>query len=523
MVDDSNPLPETPGEPAAEAAEQRRTAARRTAPAARRPARKPASAKQVTIAAQGGTEQPVAVQKAAAKRATAKKAPSKAAAPKKTTAPKQTTAKKAAAPKTTAPTKAAPARPAAAPAPTRDFDIVVYGATGFVGMLVVDYLARHAPPTMRIGLAGRNPARLVEVRNRAAAAADWELLIADSDAPDTLVTMAARTKVLITTVGPYLKYGLPVVAACAEQGTHYVDLTGEVLFMRRSIDEYDAAAKASGARIVHSCGFDSIPSDLGVFALHQAAARDGDGTLERTRFALVQASGGFSGGTVASLLGQLDAVERDGSLRKIVGDPYALSPDRSAEPDPGDGGDLMAMAFDRQLKSWVSPFVMASVNTRVVRRTNALLGFPYGKAFRYQEVTAHGAGPLGAARAAALAGGMGVGMAALAFGPSRGLVGRFLPQPGDGPDEAARERGRFAVRLVSRTSSGRRVDGLVAAQGDPGYLATSMMISECALALALQEEQLPDVAGVLTPATALGQVAIDRLRAAGMTITAHVV
>lgn len=465
------------------------------APAAKRPARKRPAAKQVTAAAQGGTvDQKVAVAKAAA----AKKAP----APKKAPAAKK-----------------APAPAAAKPAP--EFDIVVYGATGFVGMLVVEYLATHAPPTLKVALAGRNPARLVEVRGRVPGAASWELITADSDDEQSIDTMAARTRVLITTVGPYLKYGLPVVAACAKHGTHYVDLTGEVLFMRRSIDAYDAAAKATGARIVHSCGFDSIPSDLGVLALHEVAARDGDGQLGPTRFALVKASGGFSGGTVASLLGQLDAVKEDSSLRKEIADPYALSPDRAAEPEPGDGRDFIGVAFDRQLKSWVSPFIMASVNTRVVRRSNALLGYAYGKDFRYQEVTAHGAGPIGAAMAAGMASGMAAGMTALSIGPARGLAERVLPAPGEGPDEQARENGKFAVRLVSRTPDGRRVQGLVAAQGDPGYLATSMMISECALALALQEDQLPPAAGVLTPASGLGHVAIDRLRAAGMTITAH--
>lgn len=489
-------------------------AAAKKSAATKAPAKRAPSAKQVTAAAQGGSaDQKVAVAKAAGR------AP--AAAKKKTPA-----VKKSAPP---APAKAEAPAAAAAPAAARstrktpEFDIVVYGATGFVGALVVEYLAEHAPPTLRIALAGRNPARLVEVRNGVPGAARWEFVVADSADEASIDAMAARTRVLITTVGPYLKYGLPVVAACAKHGTHYVDLTGEVLFMRRSIDAYDAAAKRSGARIVHSCGFDSIPSDLGVLALHEAAAREGDGELGPTRFALVKASGGFSGGTVASLLGQLDAVSADRSLTKVVGDPYALSPDRNAEPSPGDGRDFMGVAYDRQLSSWVSPFIMATVNTRVVRRTNALLGYPYGKDFRYQEVTAHGGSPFGAARAAAMAGGMAAGVTALGFGPTRAVAERVLPEPGEGPDAQARQRGHFAVRLVSRTPTGRQVQGLVAAQGDPGYLATSMMISECALALALQEEQLPDAAGVLTPASGLGHVAIDRLRAAGMTITAHLV
>lgn len=402
----------------------------------------------------------------------------------------------------------------------REFDVVVYGATGFAGRLVANYLAEHAPDGLRIALAGRSAAKLAQVRTAIPAAADWPLIIADSANEESIQSMARMTRVLITTVGPYLTYGLPVVAACAAAGTHYVDLTGETLFVRRSIDAYDDAARATGARIVHCCGFDSIPSDLGTYALHLAALADGDGRLGVTKLAVISMRGGVSGGTIGSAMNQTALASEDPALGRIVADPYALSPDRAAEPEPGDGGDLRAVAYDNDWKSWVSPFVMAVINTRVVRRSNALLGYAYSRDFRYSETMSNGGGPTGFARAAVFTAGTAIGFAALSFGPSRSLVGRFVPKSGEGPDEDTMRNGRFAIRLLSRTPDGRTYRALVAADGDPGYTATAMMISECALALAMQADQLPDRAGVLTPAAALGEVAIERLREAGMRIEA---
>ena len=401
----------------------------------------------------------------------------------------------------------------------RDFDIVVYGATGFVGRLIAEYLAEHAPDA-RIALAGRSRGKLEALQDEFPATANWPLIVADSSDDAALQEMAARTAVVLTTVGPYYSYGLPVVRACAEQGTHYVDLTGEVLFMRRSIDEFDTVAKRTGARIIHSCGFDSIPSDLGVFALHQASLVDADGSLGDTRLGVVSIRGGFSGGTAASALTGLEVAGKNRALARIAADPYSLSPDRAAEPSPGDGRDIQVANYDRGLRSWVSPFIMATVNTRVVRRSNALLDYAYSKHFRYHEVMANGGGPQGLVGAAALTGGMAAGFAAVSVGPTRSLISRVIPKPGEGPDEETRRTGKFAMRLVSETADGRRYDGLVAAQGDPGYQATAMMISQCALALVHDTDRLPDRAGVLTPASGLGTAGMERLRTAGMRIEA---
>lgn len=397
----------------------------------------------------------------------------------------------------------------------RDHDIVVYGATGFVGKLTAQYLAGSAPAGTRIALGGRSRAKLEQVRaDLGPAAADWAIVEADSQDRDALDAMARSATAIATTVGPYQRYGLPLVEACAAAGTHYADLTGEVLFMRRAIDVAHGAAVASGARIVHTCGFDSIPSDIGVFLLHEHAREHGLGELEDCSYVVKAVRGGVSGGTVDSLRGGLDEAKADRASRKIMLDPYSLSPDRTAEPDLGER-DPMGVIVDDELGGWLAPFFMGVVNTRVVRRSNALLGHAYGRRFRYRELMLGGGLPLGPVKAAGIAGGMGLLVAGLSLPPTRKLLDRLLPDPGQGPDEQAREKGFFRIDIHARTSSGARLICKISAPGDPGYKATAVMLGESALALALDGERLPDMAGVLTPATAMGHVLADRLRAAG--------
>jgi short subunit dehydrogenase-like uncharacterized protein len=398
----------------------------------------------------------------------------------------------------------------------RDLDIQLFGATSFVGRLTAAYLARAAPPGVRIGLAGRSRERLEAVRDDLGeAAADWPLTVADSSDRAAMGELARSARVVVSTVGPYRQYGLPLVEACAEAGTHYADLTGEVLFMRETIDRFDETAKASGAKIVHSCGFDSIPSDLGVHALHEAAKADGAGELEETTLMVRRMHGGFSGGTLASMKDGLDEARRNRESRRIMGDPYALSPDREAEPDLGDEGDLRGVELHENPETWLGPFVMAQINTRVVRRSNALQDWAYGRRMRYREVMSFGPGVTARAKAAAVAAGAGALVAGLSFGPTRAVLDRVLPAPGDGPSEAARERGSFHIQIRARTSSGARYVADVEAQGDPGYAATAVMLGEAGLCLAGDGDRLPDRAGVLTPATAMGGVLAERLRAAG--------
>ncbi len=402
----------------------------------------------------------------------------------------------------------------------RDLDVVVFGATGFVGRLTAAYLDRSAPADVRIGLAGRSPDRLARVRRTLGArAAGWPLIAADSSDPASLRALAQSTTAVATTVGPYARYGLPLVEACADAGTHYADLTGEVLFVRESIDAAHPTAQASGARIVHACGFDSVPSDLAVLLTAERARADGAGELTDTTLLLVSARGGVSGGTVDSLRNQVDVARSDAAKRRLVADPYALSPDRSAEPDLGPEGDAVGPRYEPALGRWTAPFVMAGFNTRIVRRSNALSGWSYGRRFRYREVMGVGRSPVAPVLAAATA----VGTAALAAGllvpPSRFVLDRVLPKPGDGPGERARKSGHFTFEVTAGTTSGARYRTTVAAQGDPGYAATSVMLGEAVLALALDGDRLPDAAGVLTPATAIGAALADRLRAAGFTIT----
>jgi short subunit dehydrogenase-like uncharacterized protein len=392
----------------------------------------------------------------------------------------------------------------------RELDIAVFGATGFVGKLTAKYLSEHAPAGVKIGLAGRSQEKLARVKSELGV--DWPTVVADSSDAAQLKALAERCRVIATTVGPYRKYGMPLVEACAEAGTDYIDLTGEPLFIRDSIDGCHATAEQSGARIVHCCGFDSIPSDLGVWLLHQDA-----GELEDTTYVLRGARGGASGGTIDSMTTMLDEVKSDSAKRKVLFDPYSLSPDREAEPDFGRQPDMGPPGHDDDIGEWLAPFVMAAINTRIVRRSNALQDWSYGRRFRYRETMAMGSGPVGLAKATAVVGGLGALTGALAVPPVRKALGRFIPSAGEGPSDEAREKGFFKTEIHARTPAGERYVCRIEAQGDPGYAATAVMFGEAALCLVLDRDRLPDRAGVLTPATALDGPLVERLRAAGQT------
>jgi short subunit dehydrogenase-like uncharacterized protein len=398
----------------------------------------------------------------------------------------------------------------------REHDVVLFGATSFVGRLTAAYLLKAAPADARIALAGRSAQRLEELK-AALGAERWPSIVADTGDAAGLREMAQATRVLATTVGPYRRYGLPVVQACAEAGTHYADLTGEAVFMRESIDRFDETARTAGARIVHSCGFDSIPSDIGVLLLAERAAADGAGELEETDLIVGSFRGGVSGGTFASMRGMIEDRRSDPALARLLDDPYALSPDRDGEPDLGPEKDLAGIERDKLTGGWVGPFVMSQLNTRVVRRSNALMGWRYGRRMRYREVMGFGDGLLAPLLAAGTAAGTGAMVAGMQFKPTEGLLSRVMPSPGEGPSERARENGFFRIETHTRTSGGGRYVCRIAAEGDPGYKATAVMFGESALALALDGERLPSAAGVLTPATAIGAGLADRLRAAGHT------
>jgi short subunit dehydrogenase-like uncharacterized protein len=409
------------------------------------------------------------------------------------------------------------------PARARDLDIVVYGATGFVGVLVAEHLAAHAPAGTRVALAGRSAERLEAVRRRLGT--QWPLIVADAGDAAAMEKLAAAAHVVVTTVGPYAKYGRALAHACAAAGTDYVDLTGEVLFARASADENHELARSTGARIVHSCGFDSIPSDIGVHVLHALVSADGAGELTDTTLVVTRMRGGASGGTIDSMRHQLDVVRKDRALRRIAASPYSLSPSRADEPDLGRQEDLVTIRgaeVHPSLRGTLAPFFMAPYNTRVVRRSNALRGFAYGRRFRYREAQSVGASALSPVFALATKAGIGALAVGLSFGPTRFVLDRILPKPGTGPDERARREGHFTMDLFTTTSTGARYTARVRAKGDPGYAATSVMLGESALALALDRAELPaSGGGVLTPATGIGEALVRRLRAAGVEISAR--
>ncbi|MER7452203.1 saccharopine dehydrogenase family protein [Nocardia beijingensis] len=410
-------------------------------------------------------------------------------------------------------------------ADTREYDLVLFGATGFVGKLTAEYLVGAAPESARIALAGRSLDKLTAVRDGLGPkAAKWGLVVADSNDQAALDELAARTKVVVTTVGPYLRYGMPLVAACAKAGTHYADLTGEPLFIRDAIDAYHEQAAATGAKIVNSCGYDSIPSDLSVYQLYRRTVEDNTGELADTTL-VASLKGGVSGGTIDSGRAMMEAIAADPAKGKVLSHPYSLSPDKSMDPDVGRQSDQAlsrASAIDPSLDGWVSTFVMAAHNTKVVRRSNGLLGWVYGKNFRYREVMSAGKSRVAPLVAAGMAGGIVAGMTAGALlsraAAGRKLLDRVLPKPGTGPSEQARKSGWFSMKTFAHTTSGAKYVATFAGSGDPGYQATAVLLGESGLCLAFDTDKQPDLAGILTPAAAMGDALTERLRAAGMTI-----
>ena len=398
----------------------------------------------------------------------------------------------------------------------RELDLVLFGATGFTGRLVAEYLVEKHP-AIRWALAGRDRQKLERVRDDLTVldprASALPIVVGDSHDAAAMSDVAKRARVVCTTVGPYGRYGAPLLAACAEHGTHYCDLAGETPWIRAMIDEHHERAAASGARIVPCCGFDSIPSDLGVLVLHDHLAKSGD-RLAEAHLLVVKMSGGASGGTLASMF-DLAGNIGDPAVQKALEDPYVLNP--ADGPRGPDRRDQLGPRFDRETGRWTAPFVMAAINTRVVRRSNALLDFAYGRDFRYDEAMSTGRGPVGAALAAGVSAGIGAFFAAAALPPTRKLLQKVLPAPGEGPSEEARRKGSFRLEIHAKSAGGRRLRGVVAGQGDPGYLATSRMLGESALCLAQEQgDALPARAGLLTPASAMGMTLVSRLEKVGV-------
>jgi len=407
----------------------------------------------------------------------------------------------------------------------REFDLVLVGATGFVGRLTAAHLAEAAPTGVRIALAGRSGDRLDRLRAELPAAAhDWPLVQIDVADPAACDALAQRATAVATTVGPYAVNGLPLVRACAEAGTHYADLTGEVLFVHQSVSELHEVAQRSGARIVHACGFDSVPSDLGVWLTARRARDEDAGGLADTVLTVRRLRGGFSGGTIDSMRQQVMAARTDPAARRVLANPTALSaPTPHRRPAGKPGGrhtvlDRLRPPVRREPGSdrWRVPFVMGGFNAPLVRRSHSLVEEGYGAGFRYRELHDVGRGVRGALRGAGAVGAVTAAGVGLAFSPTRAVLDRLLPAPGQGPSEQQRARGGFTMEIVAGTDSGVRYRTIVAADLDPGYDGTAVMFGQSGLALAGGEGA---GAGVLTPATALGDALVERLRRHGFTFT----
>ena len=392
----------------------------------------------------------------------------------------------------------------------RAHDLVVFGATSFAGQLLSRYLVeRHgAAGGLRWAIAGRNPDKLARVA--AETGADFEQIVADAASPEDMQRLAESARVVVSTVGPYALYGSELVAAVAAVGTDYCDLTGEPHWMQKMIDTHSATAASTGARIVHACGVDSIPSDLGVLFTQQHAIADLGDHCTRIRMRVKAFKGGFSGGTVATMMATMEALVSDPGLRKVIGNPYSLAPagERTGVRQP----NVTIPQRDDASGSWIAPFVMGVVNTKVVHRTHALIGHPWGEGFRYDEASMMGSGLAGAGRAGVASAGLGAFIGAAAVGPVRSLLDRMLPEPGSGPSEEARENGRFDIRFFGSTEDGRTIATKVTGDRDPGYGSTAKMLGEAAFALTgLERDEVGG--GFWTPATAFGESLIEPLEA----------
>ena len=382
----------------------------------------------------------------------------------------------------------------------REFDLIIYGATGFTGRLVAEYVAGAYRDGLRWAMAGRSLTKLQEVRDLIGAPADTPLITANSDDPASLTALCERTRVVISTVGPYQLYGSDLVAACAATGTAYVDLCGEPAWMRTMIDRHEAQAKESGARIVFSCGFDSIPFDLGVLTLQEAAMATFGAPAPRVKGRVRAMKGGFSGGTAASLKATVAAAARNPALIGLLTDPFALAPGHKGPHQPSG----LLPEYDPAIEAWVAPFIMATINTKNVHRTNFLLGQKWGDMV-YDEMVVAGLGDIGKAAAEALA----------KLNPLSGDKG---PKPGEGPSKEEREAGHFDLLFIGLMPDGGRCEAVVTGDMDPGYGCTSKMLAESALCLLRDVE---GAGGIWTPGALMGDALRKRLVAnAGMTFTA---
>ncbi|MCU4638753.1 saccharopine dehydrogenase family protein [Acinetobacter courvalinii] len=399
-----------------------------------------------------------------------------------------------------------------------NYDLVVFGATSFVGQILTKYLAEYfstQQEQLRWAIAGRSQHKLQEVKNGLGALGEsLPILIADASNQAELNALCAQTRVVVSTVGPYALYGEPLVQACVNNGTDYCDLTGETQWIKKMIEKYESQAQQSGARIVHCCGFDSVPSDMGVYYLQQQAQKQFHAPATQVSMRVKTLKGGASGGTVASLINVIQEAAADPALRKDLVNPYVLCP-----PDHGNSQRqiyIKTAKFDPDFNAWIAPFVMAAVNERVVHRSNALSGNAYGRNFSYNEAILTGEGLKGRFKALGVVSGLGVFMLAAVTKPVSQLMERYmLPKPGEGPTPEQQLAGRFDLRFVGKTEAGQKLRIKVTGDRDPGYGSTGKMLGQAALSLALDHykegQKTGRSGGFWTPASMFDDRFIQRL------------
>ncbi|WP_422460187.1 MULTISPECIES: saccharopine dehydrogenase family protein [unclassified Endozoicomonas] len=397
------------------------------------------------------------------------------------------------------------------------FDVIVFGATSFVGQLLCQYLVDrfndNDQERLNWAIAGRSQAKLAQLKQNLQQP-ELPVLLADAADETSLKALCQQTRVIVSTVGPYALYGESLVKTCAESGTDYCDLTGEVQWIRQMLDRYEETARNSGARIVHCSGFDSIPSDLGVYFTQKKAREVLGSFCSDISMRVKAARGGISGGTLASITNLTREAANNPALRRQLANPYLLCPDNESLKARQEV--VKTPTYDSGFGAWLAPFIMAGINSRVVLRSNALAEFPYGRDFRYSEAMLMGAGFKGRLQSSALVGGLGLFMLSMVIKPTRWFMERFvLPKPGEGPSPEAQKTGFYDIRFLGKTADGQEIRTRVVGQGDPGYGSTARMLGQVAAGLALdfhdKQQKSGRAGGFWTTSTLFGDRLIERL------------
>ncbi|OUR67086.1 saccharopine dehydrogenase [Bermanella sp. 47_1433_sub80_T6] len=393
---------------------------------------------------------------------------------------------------------------------SNQYDIVIFGATSFVGQILTGYMMQQygVDGDIKWAIAGRSEQKINELKDKFQAQAINHIL-ADAGDESQLENMVKQARVLVSTVGPYALYGEPLVKVCVNSGTDYCDLTGEIQWYKRMVDRYEATAKKTGARIVHCSGFDSLPSDLGVWFTQNKAQQAFGQMCQQVKLRVAKIKGGASGGTVASMVNIAKEAAKDPALRKELQNPYSVCPSDHGFKTRQD--NINGAVFDEDFNAWVGPFVMAAVNTRVVHRSNALLNNAYGDDFKYDEGMLMGKDKKGKGRARNMAWGLTAFMILAAIKPTRWVLEKFiLPKPGQGPSADEQLNGMFDMRFVGKTSDGKTIKTRVTGDRDPGYGSTAKMLGQAAVCLSKIEKEEKD-GGFWTPASIYGDDLVDRL------------